>query len=325
MLDIISIGDATLDVFLQIDEEDADVKCVLQEQECQICFDYAEKIPVKSVIKIPGAGNGSNNVVGSVRLGLKGAMVGIVGNDDVGRAIIANWKKEGVSTRYVIVDRKRGTNYSTVLNFRGERTILVYHEKRDYRFPSKLPAAKSVYYTSLGKGSEKMHRPLLAYLKRTGAKLCFQPGTFQLKLGAKALKPIIAASEVTVMNKEEAERLLGDGTSMPTLLKHLKGLGCKIALITDGPKGSFAFDGERMLGLGVFDVPVVERTGCGDAFATAFFAALRRGEDLADAMRWGTANSAGVIGFIGPQSGLLTVSGMNKMLARFKTHRPERI
>lgn len=319
MLDNISFGDATLDVFLQISAEDADVKCTIKEEVCQICFDYADKIPVESVIKVPGAGNGSNNAVGSSRLGLKSAIVGILGKDSVGREIAAYWKKEGVNTKFVTFDTKRGTNYSTVLNYAGERTILVFHEKRSYVFPKALPKSKWMYYTSLGKGSEVLHKSLVSYVKRNKANLCFQPGTHQLKLGAAALAPIIAASTVTVMNKEEMERVMGDGAkSMSHLLKSLHAMGCKISVITDGMRGAYAYDGSQMLQMDIMDVPVVERTGCGDAFATALIAALQHGKPLSEAMRWGTANSASVLSYIGPQQGLLTMPGMKKYLARFK-------
>ena len=319
MLDIITFGDATLDVFLQLNEEDADVKCQMKDQSCQLCFDYADKIPVESVVKVPGAGNASNNAVGSARLGMKAAIVSILGKDVVGKTISDHWKSEGVSTKYVRFDEKRGTNYSTVINYRGERTILVFHEKRDYRFPKELPKAKWVYYTSLGKGSQVMHKSLLAYVKRSKTRFCFQPGTFQLKLGASELHPLIAASYITVMNKEEAQRIAGDETkTIAVLLKRLKAMGCAIAVITDGPKGSYTYDGKDFLQLGIFDVPVIERTGCGDAFATAFMAGLHHGETIAEAMRWGTANSASVISYIGPQKGLLKTRGMRRMLDRFK-------
>ncbi|HTM69069.1 MAG TPA: carbohydrate kinase family protein [Candidatus Binatia bacterium] len=324
MLDIITFGDATLDVFLQLNEEDADVKCAMKEQACQLCFDYADKIPVESIVKVPGSGNASNNAVGSARLGMKAAIVSILGKDDIGETICGHWKEEGLSTKYVRFDRKRGTNYSTVINYRGERTILVFHEKRDYVFPKDLPQATWVYYTSLGKGSQVMHKSLLAYVKKNGTKFCFQPGTFQLKLGPAELQPLIAVSYITVMNKEEAQRIVGDETkSIVVLLKRLKAMGCAIAVITDGPKGSYTYDGKDFLQLGIFDVPVIERTGCGDAFATAFVAALHHGETIAEAMRWGTANSASVISFIGPQKGLLKKEAMRRMLVRFKDIQPK--
>ncbi len=325
MLDIISVGDATLDVFLQMNEDDASVQCNLRKDDCQLCFTYADKIPVESVIKIPGAGNGSNNAIGSSRLSMKASMLGIVGNDDVGTSIINRWKKEGVATNFVAIDKKRDTNYSTVLNYRGERTILVFHEHRNYQFPKNLPSAKWLYYTSLGKGSEKMHTALVAYVKKNKVQLCFQPGTHQLRLGMKALKPIINASRITVVNKEEVERIVGDSTKdIKTLITRLKSLGCDIAVVTDGPRGSYTYDGKQFLRLGVFEVPVVERTGCGDAYATAFVAALHHGKTVAEAMRWGTANSASVLGYVGPQEGLLTKSKMQKMLKRFP-NKPEKI
>jgi ribokinase len=318
MFDIISVGDATLDVFLQMNETDADVKCDLREHECKLCLDYANKIPVETVVKIPGAGNGSNNAIGSSRLGMKTSMFGILGDDEIGHQIKKHWKEERVDTAYVTFDKKRETNYSTVINFRGERTILVYHEHRAYRFPKSLLASKWLYYTSLGKGSEVMHPALLNYVKKFGVKLCFQPGTFQLRLGLQALTPIIAASEIVIVNKEEAERIVdGETREIGDLLKRLKALGCAIAVITDGPQGSYAYDGKKFLKMGIFDVPVIERTGCGDAYATAFLAALHYGKPIEEAMRWGTGNAASVLGYVGPQEGLLKRPGMNKMLKRF--------
>ena len=231
--DIISVGDATLDVFLEISE--ATVSCKLNTDDCQFCINYADKIPVDTVTRVPGSGNASNNAVGSSRLGMKTAIVSILGNDETGGIILDRWKKEKVGTRHVSMDRNHGTNYSTVLNFQGERTILVYHEPRTYRFPKALGAAEWIYYTSLGKGSESMHEGLLSYIKKHDVKLAFQPGTYQLKLGREQLKPIFAASEIVFVNKEEAERIVEDGVrSMKDLLTHLHDMGCRVAVITDG-------------------------------------------------------------------------------------------
>ncbi len=316
MYDIISVGDATLDVFLGISE--ASVMCQLQVEQCQLCLNYADKIPVDTIAKVPGAGNASNNAVGSSLLGMRAAISSILGDDEVGHIIFEQWKKKKVDTKHVVFDKKRGTNYSTVLNFKGERTILVFHEKRDYVFPKTLDGAKWIYYTSMGKGSEKLHAPLLAYVKKSKAKMVFNPGTFQLKLGTENLQKIIAATELTIVNKQEAERVCGnENPTIKVLLMRLKKMGAGLAVITDGPNGSYAYDGRKFFQLGIFDVPVVERTGCGDAYATALVAALHFGHSLPEAMRWGTANAASVLGEVGPQAGLLKTSEMKKMLKRF--------
>lgn len=317
MHDIISIGDATLDVFLQIHE--VTVKCETDTEKCEICLNNADKIPVERVTKVNGAGNASNNAVGSSRLGMKTAIYSILGGDTTGTEIAKHWNEEGVDSQYVSFDKKRGTNYSTVINFQGERTILVYHEPRQYRLPV-LEPARWIYVTSMAKGSEILFDPVRRYARRTKAKIVFQPGTFQLKLGGDRLAPLIAASEITIVNKEESGRIVGDSAhDVKTLLSRMRAMGCKIAVITDGVNGSYAFDGTTYWFCTIMEVPVIERTGCGDAYASAFVAALHSGKTIPEAMRWGTANSASVLGFIGPQAGLLTARQMLQWLKKFRS------
>ena len=62
------------------------------------------------------------------------------------------------------------------------------------------------------------------------------------------------------------------------------------------------------------NVPVIERTGAGDAYSTGFLAGLLFGKDVTEAMRWGSANATSVIGKIGAQPGLLTKKQMHDVL-----------
>ncbi len=322
MLDIISIGDTTTDMFLTIDE--ATVHCDLHEQNCQLCFSYADKVPVKSIKKISAVGNAANNAVGSSRLGLKAALYAIVGNDEEGKACIATFKKEKVKTTYIQVDKKLGTNYSTVLNFKGERTILVYHEHRTYKLP-KLEKAKWVYFTSANAGSEKIHAELVKYLKKNGTKLAFNPGTFQLKMGKATLAPLLKMTDILFLNKEEAERLLEKPGTFSELAAELHGLGVKTVVITDGPKGSYCLHEGKEYVLPIYPAPVIERTGAGDSYGTAFVAAIVSGQSVPEAMRWGTMNSASVIGYIGAQQGLLTNKEMKARLKKAKEFQPNEV
>ncbi len=316
MYDLIAIGDSTLDVFLDIDE--ATLSCQLNKKQCLLCFDYAEKIPVKEVIKVPGAGNASNAAVGGRRLGMKSAIVSVVGNDKTGQENIAGWTLERVSTEYVTTDPKKETNYSTVLNFKGERTILVHHEQRTYKLP-KLTDAKWVYYTSLGKGHEKQEKELLAYLKaHPKTKLAFNPGTHQLHRGLQSLKPAIARSELFIVNRDEAARLLEDGERpIHNMIQNFHKLGASIVVITDGPEGSYASDGSSVWFMSIFKGPIKERTGAGDSYTIGLIYALFAGKDLPEAMRYGTANAWSVVQTIGPQKGLLMKTEMEKTLKKF--------
>ena len=74
----------------------------------------------------------------------------------------------------------------------------------------------------------------------------------------------------------------------------------------------------------IFDMPVIERTGCGDSYSTGFICALSCGRDIPEAMRWGAINAAFVSQKIGAQEGLLRKDELREILKdnpQFKTKR----
>ncbi len=307
--DIISIGDTSLDVFLKVN--DASLLCSLDKESCWFCLNYSEKIPVSDIHFTPG-GNACNNAVGSSRLGLRTALYTFLGDDDSGRRILDHIKRERVCTDYVRIEKGNPTNYSTVLRYKTDRTILVYHDMRPYSLP-RLGDTKWIYLTSLGKGFQKIHEKLIAYLSKDGVKLAFNPGTHQLLAGKKALEPMLKLCAVLILNKEEAESVLSnhDGKiPLKDMLRALQHMGPEAVVITDGAKGAYGYDGKHSYRMPPMPAKIVERTGAGDAFSTGLLAALVRGLPLQEALMWGSANSASVIEHIGPQAGLLTLDQM---------------
>jgi len=319
--DTISVGDATLDTFLRV-EDIIVVPSKTEDHNAMICLPYADKILVKT-FEQQVAGNAANNAIGSSRLGLKAAFYSIVGKDDSGKKIIAAIKKEKVSTKYLKIDKKNPTNYTVVINYDGERTQLIYRLDRAYKLP-KLARANWVYYTAVGKNHVNLEQEIIDYVNASGAKLAFNPGDYQLARGAKALKGVLQKTTVLFVNKEEGFKLVGQRDELD-LLHQLSDLGPKIVVVTDGKKGAYAYDGNEAYHMGVFPVKLVEMTGAGDSFATGFMSALYHNEGIYEALKWGTANSASVISFIGPQKGLLTKKGMREMLTRFKNIKPKKI
>ncbi len=311
--DIISIGDATLDHFVQINT--ASLLCNINERDCWLCLKYSEKVPIDGLISTIG-GNACNNAVGSARLGLKAAFFSIIGDDDVGQKILKFVKQEKVSLKYLMVKKNTASNLSIALRYKTERTILVYHEPRRYTLPT-LSSSKWIYLTSLGKEFGTVHDQLIKQLDSTGASLAFNPGTHQLLASVKKLAPILKRSNVLIVNKEEAQMLLGDHQkdTYAQLMENLRVLGPEIVVVTDGEHGAYAFDGKKRYHIKPAPAKVLERTGAGDAFSTGFLAALSREKTIADALAWGAANSASVIEHVGPQAGLLSTP---KLLARIR-------
>ncbi|MEK9158740.1 MAG: carbohydrate kinase family protein [Patescibacteria group bacterium] len=318
MFDLISVGDCTIDTLLQV--HDAEVNCTLHSDRCVICFNYADKLPVDKINR-KVAGNAANNAVGAARLGLKSAIYTIIGNDGTGTQIKDVFKKEKVSAEYLIHDPKKETNSSVVINFKGERTILVYHAPRTYNLPYKINT-KWMYYTSVGPEHLKLNKQVIKLVKDKKIKLGYNPGTYQLRAGPKHVKEVLQVCEALFVNKEEAARIVGAQFDNRHYLMALHKLGPKIVVITDGRNGSFVFDGVKFWQMGILNTPVVERTGAGDSFATAFIAALFHKKSVSTAMCWGTCNSSSVIMKYGPQDGLLTQGGLEKFHRKYKHIHP---
>lgn len=321
MFDLISIGVTFVDTYIPL----IDAQVLEKDGGRLLAVPFGAKVPVGPSTSVIG-GNAANNAVGSARLGLKSAVYTHVGNkdeDEWDNRIIAKFKKEGVDTRYVSETNRLPSGHNTILYFKGERTILNHHQEWEYNLPD-LERAKWIYLTSMSPSFLKSNvtEQIINYVQRSGAKLCYQPGNVQLKLGTKANSKILILSQVLVVNLEEAKTFLGidinEKVPVKKLLSKLSDLGPKMVVITDGSNGSFGFDGVNFYQTGIFSAKLVEMTGCGDAYATALIAGLFYGNDLKDSMKWGAVNSASVVEHIGPQAGLLTYNQISERLLLYR-------
>src|SRR3989344_2497226 len=125
--ELISIGDASMDAFMTPTE--SETLCQIDTKECFIAFSYGDKIPVKDLVFSTG-GNAANNAVGTTRLGIKTAILLTLGDDSIGKLIVEKLESERVGMDYVVRQPDTLSNYATVVNYSGERTIFTYHAPR---------------------------------------------------------------------------------------------------------------------------------------------------------------------------------------------------
>ena len=154
---------------------------------------------------------------------------------------------------------------------------------------------------------------LVSWASKRGIKIAFNPSSYQVKQGKGHLKHILKKIDVLILNKEEAEMLVGKGD----LLTKLRKLGPKIVCVTNGIKGNEVYDGiNKYHGNTHVDVRCVERTGAGDAFASGFVAGLIKNRGIEDAIKIGSANAESVIQYPGAKNKLLKWGEVNKILRR---------
>ena len=305
--DLLAIGDTVMDAFIRLKE--AHINCRLDNEQCEICMKYGDKIPYDFVEICPAVGNSANAAVCGARLGVNTCIVTHIGDDDNGKEVLATFKRENVGTDYVSVEKGKKTNYHYVLWYEADRTILIKHEQYDYKLPS-FKEPKWIYLSSLPEHTLPYHQALAEYLKKhPNVKLAFQPGTFQIRFGLNTLADIYARTEIFFCNREEAEKILGvPPGDVKTLSAMLHAKGPKTVVITDGPKGAYAYDEGKLYFIAPYPdpKPPYDRTGAGDAFSSTFAVARMMGKSIEEALLWAPINSMSVVQQVGAQKGLLT-------------------
>ena len=317
--DFVSVGDITIDAFIQLSKDDATVVCDIEGKPCQLQMNFGDKLPYDDKVVVNAVGNAPNASVSAHRLGLRSALVTNLGSDKYGKDCLNALRTEGVSTDYVKVHEGKATNYHYVLRYGAERTILIKHEEYPYVLPDFQKPPRFIYFSSVGENGVQFHHDIAKYIKENDeTRLVFQPGTFQMRLGYETLKDLYEVTEIFFCNKEEAQSILGSKEDdVPTLIREFKKLGPKLPVVTDGPKGAYVVDEDDQawhMPMYPDPAPPVDRTGAGDSFASTFTSAIAMGKTPAEALTWAPINSMNVVQYIGAQEGLLSMEKLQEHL-----------
>lgn len=305
----LSLGPARMDAFVKLPDNSVAEKCSIDRKRCIIELGFGEKISVSGVDFAIG-GNAGNNAVGLSRLGLDTALVCAMGDgwmDNQAKNIL---KEERIETKYI--QTNKGQNgFGVIINYQEERTILSYYPDALCCFPEDPELeADWAYFTSMGMNYEDFYKQAVEWAVAHKTKIAFNPGTRQIKNND--ISNVLSVTEILFVNREEGNDLLKTDLECEALAKKLAELGPKIVVVTNGQAGAYCFDGQKSYFAPIIEAPVVERTGAGDAFAVGFMGAIIHNKSVEEALIWGSKNSASVLGFVGPQKGLLTFDKINQ-------------
>lgn len=316
---LVVFGSARVDAFLDLPDDKAETSCNLDDRKCVLELSYSSKIPLNNVDFLVG-GNGANVAVGLGRLGLKSTLVA-----EIGVGVLADYTKteleKEIDTTFVTQTENVKQGFGAVIRYRGERTILSYYSPQTPTLPDSMCNSPWAYLTSTGEDFEDYYEQIFQWIGKCSPRLAFNPGGRQISKGLDWLKKYLEITELLIVNREEAEEIVGlENThgQEKDLLDALKQTGPKKVIVTDGMNGTFATDGSQYWHAGVFPIEATERTGAGDAFSTGSIAALVSGKTLPESLVWGTVNATSVVQEVGPQPGLLNKEQLNQWLERFE-------
>ena len=336
MCDVITIGSATMDVFVQC--EDANIVSVYSKNKKSefMSYPYGAKVEISDFDSQVGGG-GVNTAVNFANLGLKSSAIFKIGDDIYSKGILNSFKDRNVDLSNIIQDKNVSTGFSIILvSFQGDRTVLAHRganamiEKEDINFDA-IKKSKLLYIAPINGDSSKVLDDIAKFAAEHRVFVCFNAGSTSIKKGFKYLEKILNFAHIVVMNKEEAsmatqiqvrpdtkdikyshEKIHPDVKAM---LKKMKVKDYQVIVITDGNKGAYAYNGKEFFYCPVFDGPVVSTLGAGDAFASTLCASLKRTHhDLGKSLMYASVNSAGVVSEFGATQGLLTFDQIEERL-----------
>jgi ribokinase len=251
-------------------------------------------------------GKGANQAVAAARLGRRVSMVGMVGDDDAGRQLIAALDRDGVDVSN-IASSDTGSGMAVItVDEAGENMIVVD------------PGANGVFtvkalepMTTAVATADVVVLQLEIPLPTVAAAVEMATGVVVLNPApAASLDPEVLAS-VTVLVPNATELALLAGAEVPAtptdaidLARRLDGPDAVV--VTLGAAGAVVVGDNGALHVPAPVVEAVDPTAAGDAFCGGLADALVRGEGLEDAVRWAVRVGAVTATRWGAQSSLPT-------------------
>jgi len=291
--------------------------------------------------------------IGTSRLGLKAGLITRVGDEQMGRFVLEQMRREGVALEGIRTDPQRLTalvllavedeGVSPTIFYRTDcADMALCEEDIDEAF---VASARAVVVTGTHfsrPNSDAAQRKAIRIAKANGRKVAFdidyRPTLWGLTGHAagferyvksdsvsQKLKTILPDCDLIVGTEEEA--MIAGGADTPLeALKAIRAVSRAIIVLKRGPMGCIVYEGEitglenGIVGKG-FPIEVYNVLGAGDAFMSGFLRGWLRGEPLATAATWANACGAFAVSRLLCSPEYPTWAELNHFLKHGSAHR----
>jgi ribokinase len=271
-------------------------------------------------LMVPG-GKGNNQAITCARLDAAVTMVGCVGADAFGDAVLKNCADEGVDISAITSLPDSGTGIAHItVDAAGDNAITIVPAANSrltpemvYEAESKFAGAKVVLV--------QLEIPLptaraaLEVGKRVGAVTILNPAP-ATPVPTETLRLV----DLCAPNETEASSLVGaDVDSLEGIKEAARALlraGPRKVVITLGERGAFYTDGKSEKLVPAFPVEAVDTVAAGDAFCGGLATALAGGAPIGDALEYASAAGAVAVTRPGATPSLPSARDVGDLLAR---------
>jgi sugar/nucleoside kinase (ribokinase family) len=296
---VLCIGDVMLDVITKI--------AVMPSQ-----INYGSDTPSK--ISTHGGGAAGNVASWLTRTDARSTIVGHVGDDAAGAALMSEFDTLGVLHNNLMVDKGSSGVVVVLVDPTGERTMFPDNGANSGLHIGDLPALENfdVVYLSGYSPLDPLSRPgvleMIAAIKSAGLPLYFDPASVgaMMEVPLEEVKSWIRLMDVILLNEEEAIYLTGETDPEKALENLLQ--DCETVVIKRGSQGAIGkARGSILISVPAISTEVVDTTGAGDSFAAGFIAQYAMTKNMQHGLEAGAAVAARCVAIVGARPRVGTV------------------
>ena len=275
--DILGIGMSMIDSIQVVDE-----------------FPSAAGVTESSLATLMGGGPVPTALCAASALGGRTAMIDQIGDDWRAGLIQRDFEKFGVDCRYLKRQEKRSSSLGAVLvrQVDGERHIVFSRGTFDELSSSQLPVKDLETCSILHLNGRHWDSACEAarLVKGGRGRVSFDGGANRYE---RRFIPLLAEVDILIVARDFAEKL-SKSKDRESQLTALRQWDAELVGITDGKNGSwFQPRGEAWFHQPAFAIsPVIDTTGCGDAFHGAFLYSLSKGDSWKECAAFASAAAA---------------------------------
>ncbi len=258
-----------------------------------------DSTPVDSMLLWPG-GDAQNEACVMAKLGMNTALVGKIGHDIWGDAIVDIVGQSGVDLSHLIRDDKINTCTSVARIFEDGRRNFLYQgggndafvaEDIDFSLFSKTRLVTIGSLFALPGLLETGFSTIIKQAHKAGALVSADTSQVPAGYTAETIRPIIEDLDYFMPSYEEASKLV-ESDDPETIVKRLKEICHGVVILKNGGDGCLVSDGKDFFHMPPFKVNAIDTTGAGDNFTGGFMTAVLKGFSLRECARFANATGA---------------------------------
>ena len=270
------------------------------------------------------------------RLGHTAGIVGGVGRDDFGRALLERLRADGVDTRHVVEAERGSTAVAFVTYFPDGSRRFIFHIEGTPAVAARVPqewrgalprdagGRTPRFFHVMGcslMASESLAREIalaVEILHGRGVKISFDPNIRPELLAGRRLAdviaPVLGRTAVLLPGEAELRLVSGCDRAEEAAQRLFENEALEMIVLKRGERGATIFTRDESLETPAYAVSAVDPTGAGDCFDAGFLCGLLEGRPLAECGRIAAAAGALNAAAFGPMEGAISAEAVRRLM-----------